>query len=583
MPRLLIIKGTDEGKQFELSTPLLGIGRDAENPIRLHDTEVSRRHAEFVLTEDGYKLKDIGSANGTFVNNIKITEQSLKAGDQIQIGQTVLVYSAGRTEAQQHEQGDLAEQINLISRHDMELSSAIIKTIAATEGSQILAHPEKAKTPWLRTALANLKIMYETSQAISHILDLEQLLDKILELIFNSIAADRGCVMLAHPDTGEFEPKAVRWREKVVEGQRMAVSSTIIEYVRKEMQGVLVSDASQDERFNTGQSIVRFGIREVICVPMKGRHETIGVLYLDTRSKNEVAQRKTSLGKFTEDHLALAIAIAHQAALAVEGTRYYQAMVQAERLAAIGQTIAALSHSIKNILQGLKSGGEILEMGLKDPAKNETLLQQGWKIVQKNQDKVFNLVKDMLSYSKEREPTIEHQNINELIRDVFDLINPRAVELGIQLKMSVDEGIPEVQCDPEGILHALLNIVTNAIDAVEGLPDPQVVIGTRRDKEPGWVLLIARDNGSGIPEETLNDIFKPFVSSKGSKGTGLGLAVSRKILREHGGDILVESKLQVGSKFSLRLPIRSPLSLDLTSDFETIQMHQALREEDIED
>src|SRR5262249_28860232 len=147
--------------------------------------------------------------------------------------------------------------------------------------------------------------------------------------------------------------------------QKMNLSRTIVEYVLHQKQGVLVTDAAQDERFNTGQSIVRYGIREVICVPMKGRHETLGVLYLDTRvSAREMADPKTAVGKFTEDHLALAIAIAHQAALAVEETRYHQAMVQAERLAAIGQTIAALSHGIKNILQGLKSGTDILRMGI---------------------------------------------------------------------------------------------------------------------------------------------------------------------------------------------------------------------------
>ena len=113
---------------------------------------------------------------------------------------------------------------------------------------------------------------------------------------------------------------------------------------------MLVSDAAQDERFNTGQSIVRFGIREVICVPMKGRHETLGVLYLDTHAN--VRDRGRAAAGDRQVHrgpLALAIAIAHQAALAVEETRYHQAMVQAERLAAIGQTIAALSHHIKNI------------------------------------------------------------------------------------------------------------------------------------------------------------------------------------------------------------------------------------------
>src|SRR5262249_33945518 len=164
--------------------------------------------------------------------------------------------------------------------------------------------------------------------------------------------------------------------------------------------------AAQDERFSAGQSIVRFGIREAICVPMKGRHETLGVIYLDTRgSSRDTAFRTTSpTVKFTGDHLALAIAIGHQAALAVEETRYHQAMLQAERLAAIGQAIAALSHHIKNILQGLRSGSEILKMGLSE--KDDAMLQQGWRIVEKNQGKIYHLVMDMLSYSKEREPAI---------------------------------------------------------------------------------------------------------------------------------------------------------------------------------
>src|SRR5262249_10826079 len=149
----------------------------------------------------------------------------------------------------------------------------------------------------------------------------------------------------------------------------------------------------RDERFQAVQSIVRSGIREVICVPMKGRHQAVGVLYLDTSTPAAqlVAGRQT--GKYNGDHLSLAIAIAHQAALAVEETRYFQAMVNAERLAAVGQTVAALSHHIKNILQGLMTGGEILEQGIKD--KDEGFLQKGWKLVSKNQGKIRHLVQDM--------------------------------------------------------------------------------------------------------------------------------------------------------------------------------------------
>jgi signal transduction histidine kinase len=556
VPRLIVIKGTDVGKQFELNGPVLAVGRDASNPIRLHDTEVSRRHAEFRLADGDCRLVDLGSANGTFVNAQPVQESMLRSGDHIQIGQSILVFSSGRNEP-----GDLADRISLITRPEAEWSSAIIKTVAESEGSRILAQPEQAASPWLKSALANLRIMYETSQAISHILDLDQLLRRIMELIFQSIDADRGCIMLLNADNRQFEPKAVRCRDGINSEGKIAVSRTIMDYVLREKQGVLVADASRDARFNTGASIVRFGIREVICVPMKGRHETLGVLYLDTYSNpRDLVLHNNPAGKFTAEQLTLAIAIAHQSALAVEETRYHQAMIQAERLAAIGQTIAALSHHIKNILQGLKSGSEILQMGLGE--KNEQMLQQGWRIVEKNQGKIYELVMDMLSYSKEREPAIEETDANRVVKDVLELAAGRAREIGARVETRLDESLPPIQVDPEGLHRALLNIISNACDAVEGRKNPQVAVATARDAEEGWIKIIILDNGVGIAPARIADLFKPFVSTKGSKGTGLGLAVSRKIIREHAGDIVVQSQPDKGSRFTVRLPIKSPLSAD---------------------
>jgi signal transduction histidine kinase/pSer/pThr/pTyr-binding forkhead associated (FHA) protein len=554
---LIVIKGADEGKQFDLTDPVVGVGRDASNQVRLHDTEVSRRHAEFRHIEGGYGLADVGSANGTFVNNQPAQGALLQSGDRVQIGQTILVYSAGHRET--HGESDLADRISMITRQDLELSSAIIKTVEEGEGSRILAKPQQAGTVWLQNALANLGVMYEVIHTVSHILDLDQLLEKIMDLIFRSIEADRGCIMLRHPETGQFEPKAVRWRRGPVPDEKIALSRTIMDYVLRDKQGVLVSDAAQDERFNTGQSIVRFGIREAICVPMKGRHETLGVLYLDTQtSPRDLVLHYNATGKFTEDHLKLAIAIAHQAALAVEDTRYRDAMLQAERLAAIGQAIAALSHHIKNILQGLRSGSEILKMGLGD--KNDAMLQQGWRIVEKNQGKIYDLVMDMLSYSKEREPAIEATDVNRVVKDVLELLQGRVKEVGAKLETRLDENLPPVPADPEGLHRALLNILSNAIDAVEERKSPQVAVATIVEGDGDWVRIIVLDNGIGIPPDKQPDIFKPFVSSKGAKGTGLGLAVSRKILREHGGDILVQSQPGKGSKFILRLPLKSPLA-----------------------
>jgi signal transduction histidine kinase len=344
-----------------------------------------------------------------------------------------------------------------------------------------------------------------------------------------------------------------------------------MDYVLREKQGVLVSDVARDQRFQAVQSIVRHGISEIICVPMKGRHETLGVLYLDARTPSRDPLGAPIPGgkpanKFTGDHLFLAGALAHQAALAVEETRYYQAMVQAEPLAAVGQTIAALSHHIKNILQGLRSGSEILKMGLQD--MDAVLLQQGWKNIEKNQGRIYDLVMDMLSYSKEREPNVEATDLNAVAGEVLELLGPLAAEKGTQLVSKLAPQLPSCPADREGIHRAVLNVVGNALDAVEESEQPKVVVGTSVETDGAWVRVQVRDNGPGIAADKLGEIFRPFVSTKGARGTGLGLAVSRKVLREHGGDILVQSQPGKGSLFTLRLPLRSPLAPETTGTTE---------------
>jgi len=563
VPRLIVIRGADVGAAFDLTGEVITVGRDASSTIRLHDTEASRRHAELRRISGGdYRLLDVGSANGTQVNTRPVREVVLQSGDHVQIGQTILVYTAGRDPKQPNI--NLADQIQMIAKQDEDRPSAIVTTMAETEGSRILAKPNEIGSPWLRTKLANLGVMYETSQAISHILDLDPLLDRIMELIFQSIEADRGCIMVTHPETGMLEPKAVRFRDGVSAGEKIGISRTIMEHVLREKQGVLVSDAARDDRFRTGQSIVRFGIREAICVPMKGRHETLGVLYLDTHStSSDAVARGNPTGKFTEDHLALAIAIAHQAALAIEETRYHQALLQAERLAAVGQTIAALSHHIKNILQGLRSGSDLLKTGLS--SDDREMMQKGWRIVEKNQGKIYDLVLDMLNYSKEREPLIEPTSINQIVEDVVELTKGRAKELNVVIQLRLDKKLPLVPADPEGLHRAVLNVVGNALDAVSENENPQVGIQTSIEADGHWARIVVVDNGGGISSDKQEDIFKPFVSSKGAKGTGLGLPVSRKILREHGGDIVVHSQVGKGSKFILRLPMRSPVVQDVNA------------------
>jgi signal transduction histidine kinase len=218
----------------------------------------------------------------------------------------------------------------------------------------------------------------------------------------------------------------------------------------------------------------------------------------------------------------------------------------------MGQTIATLSHHIKNILQGVRGGSYLIDMGLND--HNEELVRKGWHVVEKNQTKIYNLVMDMLTFSKERKPAYQQAQLNDTVHDVFELMQARAAEYLVDLRYQPADNLPVSTFDPEGIHRAVLNIVTNAIDAVEGSDHATVKIETGLDPESDMLWVAVADNGPGIGEDQLSRIFNVFESTKGARGTGLGLAVSQKIIREHGGEITVESQLGHGSKFKLAWP-----------------------------
>jgi len=560
VPRLIVIRGVDEGKQFELVGGVT-VGRHSTNAVPLHDTQVSRRHLEVRVGAHGYELHDLGSGNGTLLNGQPVQVAPLRSGDTVTLGQTVLMFTVGHNELP-GAANELTEKVRLQPRPEQDIASAIVRTVAADAGSQILSRPAAA-TDWLRARLASLAALYETAEIISHILDVDQLLDTVMDLVFKSVEADHGCFVL-RDETGRLVPKAVRYRTGVNRQEELAVSRTVVEHVLKEKQGVLVSDVYADDRFRGVESLHRHNIREAICVPMKGRREVVGVLFLDTQSSlKQVVSRGLDVGKFTEDHLHLASAIAHQAAIAVEESRYHEALVNAERLAAVGQTIAALSHHIKNIMQGVRFGADMVRTAMRDDDRD--LLAKGWKLVERNQNRIDDLILDMLSYSKEREPAVEPTDLNKLCEDVLDMVRGRAKDRGVALDWHPGTGVAAVPCDPDGVHRAVLNLVSNAIDALEDRPNARLAVQAILEPDGAWAKVIVLDNGPGISAEKVEEIFKPFVSTKGSRGTGLGLPVSRKIIREHGGDISVQSVLEKGSKFAIRLPMRSAFTGDINA------------------
>ena len=400
----------------------------------MHDTEVSRLHAEIRRIDDTYVIADLGSSNGTFVNGEHVREHPLASGDQIQLGGTLMLYTGPAEETQE----DLAQIVSIGAAAEPVDRSRIVRSVTQEEGSRIFdLESDAPQNSWLARARSNLQVMYRTALAVSHTLDIDQLLQRIMELIFEWVEADRGCIMLMDAATKTLQPKVRRTRKGVRADERITISKTILDYVIERNEGVVTSDARQDDRWNPAGSIVRMGVREAICVPMQGRYDVVGAIYIDTSTSAQQLLQQGIANKFTEDHLKLMIAIGHQAALAVEDTRYYSAMVQAERLAAIGQTIATLSHHIKNILQGIRGGSYLIEMGLKD--HDEDVTRKGWNIVERNQNRISALVMDMLTFSKEREPDLIVARLNEVVGEVIELMRVRAGELHVELLWQPDE------------------------------------------------------------------------------------------------------------------------------------------------
>ena len=425
MLTLLVLQGPDKGRRFELPDALALVGRDSRQ-IPLSDQTVSRRHAELIpaLDDSDWILKDLGSANGSYINGVRVDNRKpLKLGDQIRVGRTLLVFGA------QPGVNRVTGNSVALSGEEAGMDSAIMQTVPSNEDSMVLAAPEPAAA-----AMANLKILYQLGATLGTSFDADRVLDVVMDLVFEHVKADRGMILLADEATGGLIPKVVRTRDEstkpsknpaakadskpdpkavVAPQPKIHASRTIINYVMLRAEGVLSSNAMADQRFSKGKSVQNMGIRSALCVPIKARklpqrgaaaddkgtEEVIGVIYVDSSVKNYT---------YSADQLRLLTSIGIQAGLAVQNAQLYQQGLQAERLAAVGETTAALSHSIKNILQALRGGADVVEMGFR--SNNLGQATKGWRIVDRNLDKIYGLTMNLLAYSRPREPQLQFVN-----------------------------------------------------------------------------------------------------------------------------------------------------------------------------
>jgi transcriptional regulator with GAF, ATPase, and Fis domain len=300
-PRLLVIAGPLKDSTFALPSGEIHIGRDPSNLLSISDPSLSRRHCALLRDDQGYKIRDLNSRNGTSVNGVTVKESRLRHGDQIAVGDSVFLLLL---------QDDMEESTERRVEYEDSLTQATVQVrpqdVLYLQSERILK-----ELPTTARVARNLNALLKISRVVHSIRDLEELQEQILNLIFEVVPAERGAILL--DDKGDQHFESVFARHRIAQSALpVPVSRTIARQVMKEGLAILGVDVPSSNHLAGVESLVNCQIRSLLCVPLTMFKKVTGCIYLDTCN---------AANRFDEDHLQLVAAIAGTSAVALENAR----------------------------------------------------------------------------------------------------------------------------------------------------------------------------------------------------------------------------------------------------------------------
>ena len=312
-PKLIAITGPVQGTVFDLTEDEVSIGREATSRVRLVDPSVSRRHSLIKREGDSFKIVDLDSFNGTYVNGVPVLEQTLGHGDQIAVGDVLLFFLVDEEEVEIAQPSVRLADANFVTQ----------STVMLRRQDAFYLQPEKvlaALPPTARIA-RDLNALLKISTAVNSFSNCDELQRRILEMILEVVPAERGALLLADEGLKEFV-SSVSGGKLSGPDEAIRVSRTAALRAMREGASVLCNDISADAALGPAESLHGAQVRALMCVPLALPQKTLGVIYLDTRS---------TVTSFDEHHLQLVTAIAGISGAAIENVRRAEALENENR------------------------------------------------------------------------------------------------------------------------------------------------------------------------------------------------------------------------------------------------------------
>ncbi|WP_457552984.1 GAF domain-containing sensor histidine kinase [Desulfobacula sp.] len=402
------------------------------------------------------------------------------------------------------------------------------------------------------TELIKFKTFYRAFREVSKVvhstskIDLNEVLKLIVSKTTIGLNAKGAALCIHYKDSGYFHIRASYGIDEKYLALEPLTGKRFIAWPGKTHEIQIITDIFNAHRVKNPQEAWDLGIRMMVDVPLVIDDIVFGFI------RTYFSKKK----RFSDDELDFINAVAEQCACAInhndriksQTLRYNKLATKIDRLSSLGRMAAGIAHEINNPLTGIL----LYSSNLFKKASKDGPFKEGLEIIMEETQRCKTTIQGLLDFSREKKPEKVDVNINTVIEKSFTLMENEFHLKRIQTKKDLDPAIVNFQLDDNQIEQVLINLLLNAIHAVneKGI----INIRSRMDMEKKSVLIEIQDNGYGIPKDKLKKIFEPFYTTK-SHGTGLGLSVSYGIIKNHQGTVKILSELGKGTLIAINLPI----------------------------